>query len=93
MIGVSFHIEAEAVSFYESLLPGLGKAFAAEVKKTVRLIQAHPDTGHGISPGLRRHLVRRFPFSLIYHHEARSALILAVAHQRRKLGYWRARKK
>ena len=96
MNSVRFHIEAEAelneaVSFYEALVPGLGKSLTAEVKKTVRLVQAHPAAGQNVSARLKKSLVHRFPYSLIYSVDAQSILILAVAHHRRRPGYWRKR--
>jgi hypothetical protein len=36
-------------------------------------------------------LARRFPFSVIYAHEEATIVIVAVAHQRRRPGYWRER--
>jgi hypothetical protein len=40
---------------------------------------------------LRRALLRRFPFSLIYAVETTAVVIVAVAHQSRRSGYWRNR--
>jgi hypothetical protein len=40
----------------------------------------------------RRFLFRRFPFSLIYFIQETSILVVAVAHGRRKPGYWNNRK-
>ncbi|WP_162242018.1 type II toxin-antitoxin system RelE/ParE family toxin [Duganella sp. Leaf126] len=96
MNSVRFHVEAEAeldetASFYEALASGLGKSFTAEVKKTVRLIQAHPAAGQNISPRLKKSLVHRFPYSLIYSIDAQAILILAIAHHRRRPGYWHQR--
>jgi len=96
VITVGFHSDAErelndAVSFYEALQPGLGKAFTTEVKKTVQLILAYPNAGTQVGTKLRKNPVRRFPFSLIYSHDSTQAIILAVAHHRRRPGYWKTR--
>lgn len=96
MNSVRFHVEAEAelneaVSFYEALMPGLGKSLTNEVRKTVRLIQNHPAAGHNVGTKLKKSLVHRFPYSLIYSHDAQTVLILAVAHHRRRPGYWHSR--
>lgn len=41
--------------------------------------------------GTRRFLLHRFPFSIIYREEADALSILAVAHHKRKPGYWKSR--
>jgi plasmid stabilization system protein ParE len=96
VIPYSFHPEAEAelvdaAIFYESRLVGLGQSFVAEVERTVSLIREHPDAG--MSAGLPRRQMRlyRFPYSVVYQRDPESVLILAVAHQRRRPGYWRQR--
>jgi plasmid stabilization system protein ParE len=96
VIGIRFHVDAqvelnEAALFYASLLPDLGKAFAIEAKKTVQLIQTYPDLGTPIGNKLRKLVVQRFPFSIIYAHQANDILILAIAHHRRRPGYWKSR--
>jgi plasmid stabilization system protein ParE len=97
VIPYTFHPEAEiefadAVSFYESRNVGLGRSFAAEVNQTVSVIREHPDTGSPIGLGRRRMLVHRFPYSVVYRQDAESLVIIAVAHHRRRPGYWRRRK-
>jgi len=92
----SFHPEAEAelsgaALFYESRMVGLGKSFAAEVERTVSLIREHPDAGSPLGPARRQMMVHRFPYSIVYRRDAEFLLILAVAHQRRRPGYWRHR--
>ncbi|MGH8652314.1 MAG: type II toxin-antitoxin system RelE/ParE family toxin [Gammaproteobacteria bacterium] len=96
MIPYDFHSEAEAefaaaVLFYESRLVGLGSSFVREVEQVVAFSRAHPDAGSPLGSKVRRVLVRRFPYSLIYRLEDERLYILAVAHQRRRSGYWRRR--
>lgn len=96
MICIDFHVDAEAeldaaVSFYESAMPGLGKAFVAEAENAIKLLQNYPDAGLNLGRKLRKLRLKRFPFSLIYQHDARRILILAVAHHRRRSGYWKSR--
>lgn len=40
---------------------------------------------------LRRRLVRRFPFGILYRIDPEEIVIIAIAHLHRKLGYWRKR--
>jgi toxin ParE1/3/4 len=41
--------------------------------------------------GTRRFVLHRFPFSVVYLDEADELNIVAVAHNKRKPGYWKAR--
>ena len=97
MTGHRFHSEAqaefrEAALFYESKRSGLGASFADEVEHAIQLILAHPDAGTPVGRSLRRVLVKRFPYAVIYRREAGEIFILALAHQSRRPGYWRQRK-
>jgi hypothetical protein len=92
-----FHPDAdtelvEASLFYESRLAGLGKSFAAEVERTISLVAQFPDAGSLTDIGCRRVLVARFPYSIVYQQNATSIVIIAIAHQRRRPGYWKRRK-
>jgi len=40
---------------------------------------------------VRRHVLRHFPYTVIYEIHGNTVTVLAVAHQRRKPGYWRTR--
>ncbi|MDR3569546.1 MAG: type II toxin-antitoxin system RelE/ParE family toxin [Syntrophobacteraceae bacterium] len=93
---VEFHPEAyreaeEARSWYEKNLPGLGMAFIDEVQMAVNSIIDNPDMWPPFGYGTRRFFLRRFPFSVVYRHDATKIQIVAVAHQRRRPGYWKER--
>ena len=97
MIPYKFHPDAdaelEAASlFYESRMAGLGKSFAAEVERTIALVREFPEAGTSVGPKRRRVLVARFPYSIVYRQDPDSMVIVAVAHQRRRPGYWQRRK-
>ncbi len=40
---------------------------------------------------IRRHVLRHFPYTVFYEIRGSIVTVLAVAHQRRKPGYWRER--
>jgi plasmid stabilization system protein ParE len=97
VIPYTFHPEAdaeleEAALFYESRLAGLGKSFAAEVERTIALVREFPEAGSQVGTRRRRVLVARFPYSIVYRQDPDAIVIVAVAHQRRRPGYWRRRK-
>ena len=96
MTGFRFLLPAEeemteAAMFYENQSVGLGADFLDDVERTIRNILMNPQSGIPLNTGLQRVLTRRFPFSIIYHIEANEVLVVAVAHQKRKPGYWRDR--
>jgi plasmid stabilization system protein ParE len=96
MTRVEFHPEAEeemreAARWYETQSAGLGQAFLDAVDAAAARIAANPEAFGFAGPGIRRHLVRRFPFGILYQVEPDRIYILAIAHGRRKPNYWRDR--
>jgi plasmid stabilization system protein ParE len=81
----------EAAGHYESQATDLGTDFLSEVERAVNSIAKLPMTWPVIEGELRRRLVRRFPFGILYRIEPEEIVIVAVAHLRRKPGYWRER--
>jgi plasmid stabilization system protein ParE len=85
-----------AADWYELERPGRGQRLYAAVERAVRLIAAFPAAGPvfpDIDPerGVRRRIVRGFPFVLAYRVLGDIIRIDAVAHTRRRPGYWRQR--
>ena len=95
-----FHPEAEdeflaELDRLEATDPYVAGDFNAEVYAGVQLLLEHPEAGPalGRSKALRRKVLRRFRFTLIYAAEPELIRIIAVAHESRRPGYWRARLK
>ena len=81
----------EAISWYAEQAPGLGDAFLIEALKTIQLIENFPQAWHPLTPLIRRCRLRRFPYSVVYTQDGPGILVLAIAHQHRKPGYWEGR--
>ena len=81
----------EAMTGYAKQAPGLGDAFLIETIKTLQLIEQFPQAWHALTPHIRRCRLRRFPYTAIYTQDGSDILVLAIAHQHRKPGYWRDR--
>jgi plasmid stabilization system protein ParE len=81
----------EAAIFYEDQSRGLGVEFLDDVQRTIDRLRDNPMLGQVVVDDLRRGLLARFPFSLLYVIESDSLLIVAVSHQRRRPEYWRDR--
>jgi toxin ParE1/3/4 len=93
---VSIHPEAERdladrLDYYERQNPGLGYEFVREVRNSIEFLQIHPEMGQRIDAQLRRILLRRFPYSIIYARDNETIRVLSVAHHHRRPGYWRDR--
>jgi len=83
---------SEAVSFYaERAHKELGLALIAEFEHSINLLSDFPELGAVWRGSARRLLLRRFPYSLIYRLNEGTIQVLAIAHQRRRPGYWRKR--
>ena len=96
MTSVNFHPEAEAellaaARYYEEQAENLGLDFLDAVEATCDRVLQFPDIGREFGGRLRRVLVPRFPFGLIYRMDANGLLVLAVANLYRRPGYWRRR--
>ena len=74
-----------------TVVEGLGLDFLADVQFGIDKVRARPFLGHAIDKGLRRLLLHRFPFSIIYSVEVDAILIVALAHYGRRPGYWKER--
>jgi plasmid stabilization system protein ParE len=81
----------EAQRFYAALSPTLGERFAAVLDRAVAGIGESQTTWPQVSPRLRRHVMSRFPYVVLYRVERDEVLIVSVAHQRRQPVYWRRR--
>lgn len=81
----------DAVVYYNQQQPGLGNAFLAETVAAIDRIRRFPRGWHPLGPELRRCLLRRFPYGVIYRVENEGVLIVALAHVHRRPEYWRTR--
>jgi hypothetical protein len=66
---------------YTALRPGLGQAFLDEVERTVAQLVAYPEAAPLVNRIVRKKLVRRFPYSVMYSIRPAGIRILAIAHQ------------
>ena len=96
MTAVVFHPEAEAeliaaARYYEEQAENLGFDFLAAVEISCERIVQFRDVGSPFGDRLRRVLVPRFPYAVIYRAEADRTHVVAVANLYRRPGYWRSR--
>jgi plasmid stabilization system protein ParE len=77
------------VDHYRKESISAGDRFAEQINATVQLIRDRPMIGHVNELGERQFKVETFPYNIVYQVEPRRILVLAIAHHKRKPGYWR----
>lgn len=98
---VRYHPEALAefradVAWYEDRGAGLGERFEASVDEVVDAVLDWPESG-AVWPGwdsipvVRSRRVAGFPYRLVYLVQVTELVVVALAHEKRKPGYWRDR--
>lgn len=93
MSSVSFHKAArnellEARDYYDNLVYGLGKLFVNEIERCLNIIKVNPLAYPVLQKNIRKAVLLKFPYSLLYKSEKETTIILAVMHQKRKPQYW-----
>ena len=78
---------------YENQRQGLGLDFTLTIQRTYERLLESPASGAPFGRRLRRVLVPKFPYGLLYRVEAEAdrIYIIAVMHLQRRPGYWRSR--
>jgi plasmid stabilization system protein ParE len=69
----------------------LGQAFINEIQRSIELLLVSPELGNKFRRAYRHYPVRRFPYRIIYQIRADQLLVVAIAHHRRRPGYWSKR--
>ncbi len=96
MSSVLFHELAakellDARDYYDDLVFGLGKKFVIEIERCFKIIKANPLAYPIIRENIRKAVVIKFPYSILYRVEKKTVYVLAVMHQKRKPKYWAER--
>jgi toxin ParE1/3/4 len=81
-----------AINYYESVEPGLGFDFSVEIFSTIQNAMDYPNAWPVLEGEVRRCLVNRFPYGVLYSIEADEIYILAVMHLHRDPDYWKDRR-
>lgn len=66
-------------------------AFLSDLNSALENISQSPSRSQKYLFGTRRFVIQRFPFSVVYLDDPDVVFILAVAHSKRKPGYWKGR--
>jgi toxin ParE1/3/4 len=82
----------EAADFYDLESPGLGNAFIDEIQRAIQSIVEFPAAAPLVRGRVRKRIVTKFPYALVYAAREDEVRILAVAHHKRRPFYWRGRR-
>lgn len=94
---LTYHAEVEeelirSAGYYEEQCEDLGSRFLDDYDHAVFEITENPAAWPLIEGEYRRHLLRHFPFGIIYRVMSDHIRILAVMHLHRHPDYWKERK-
>lgn len=92
----SFHPEAEAEAdaafeYYWIKGSDLAFGFDKEIRGGYRSLQLHPLICPPYLHGTRRLILRRYSYSIVFRERLHDIQIVAVAHAKRRPGYWSKR--
>jgi plasmid stabilization system protein ParE len=82
---------AEARDWYESQRKGLADEFKLCVEGALERIHRMPELQAEVYKGIRRSLLRRFPYAVLYRVEETRVVVIAVMHTRRDPERWQSR--
>lgn len=78
----------ETRDYYDDLVFKLGEKFVVEVERCLNIIKINPLAYPVVKQNIRKAVIIKFPFSILYRVEQDNIYILAVMHQKRKPKYW-----
>ncbi|HKC15286.1 MAG TPA: type II toxin-antitoxin system RelE/ParE family toxin [Steroidobacteraceae bacterium] len=83
-------VQAARIWYFERN-PEVSEGFLSDVDAAILAIRVAPQRWPRIHGKYRRYIMRDFPFSVVYLSLSDSIEVIAVAHHRRRPGYWLAR--
>lgn len=93
---IEIHTEAAeegriAYLWYRERNPKAAAAFLAELDRALDRISENPERWPKYVEDTRRFMLRRFPFFIVFCQGKETVQILAIAHGKRRPGYWKDR--
>ena len=93
---IDFHPEAtreleDSFDWYAARSPAAARGFALAVDASLRKIGDNPERFPGIDRRHQTSSVERYPFQVVFRNDGDRIYIVAIAHAKRRPGYWRDR--
>lgn len=80
-----------AFEWYAERSVAAAEGFREELRHAVEMVSTAPGRWPRFSGRTRRYVFPRFPYSLVYRMFVNDVEVVAVAHGKRRPGYWRSR--
>jgi len=74
--------------YYEEQQTHLGNKFKSEVYNSLKRIQKFPNMFVKVKKDIRKCIINKFPFNILYSIEDDYILVIAIAHHHRYPDYW-----
>ncbi len=78
----------EAALYYENQAKGLGEKLMMNVYQAIESIVDFPENAQKLTADIRRKLLKRYPFGVLYRIDEGEIVIVAVMNLKRKPFYW-----
>ena len=78
----------DAARYYDAQRPGLGDELRREIRNFLPKLRNAPLNFPAVRGDIRRLMLERFPYKLLYSVESDYVYAIAVAHRRRSPDYW-----
>ena len=78
----------DAAAYYETRVPELGTDFLSTIEIAVLDLSDDPGKWPMIGKEIRRPILPRFPYSILYKIDPEEIIIVAIMHQKRRPNYW-----
>jgi plasmid stabilization system protein ParE len=93
---IVFRVEAQAefdqaLDWYEQQQAGLGLVFLNDVSEVLERVVLMPESSAQVFEDVRRAVVQRFPYSILYRVEEIQIVVIAVFHTKRNPKTWQER--
>lgn len=86
---------ARSAAWYDREKPGLGSELTEAIETVLAALASGPlvsqPVGHGSNAMIRRILVERFPYAVLFAETETAFVVVAIAHLRRAPQFWHAR--
>lgn len=81
----------EATDWYERQQAGLGTTFVVRIRETLNRIAANPQLHAPVYQDIRRAVVPKFPYVILYREEQGEIIVISVFHTSRDPSIWKSR--
>ena len=78
----------DAIKYYETRQIDLGMKFQSDIRCSIERIKEFPNTYVVVKENIRRCLLHKFNYSILYTIKDNYILIIAISHQHKKPDYW-----